>query len=76
MPSSHWMALQTLVARTVSVVAGKWPVQTLARPRGIYGEDVRQHKRAHAVNVQLSFRYTFLKNCWKQRPKDSPPVFY
>jgi len=33
-------------------------------------EDGRQHKRAHAVNGQLRFRYTFWRKCWKQRSED------
>ena len=56
MPSLHWMAVGTLVTRTISVVAEKWPVQTLARPQGIYGKTLGRTKQpmlSRSVEVQV-----------------------
>ena len=44
------------MTRTVSVVADKWPVQTLARPRGICGKTLGSTKKpmlSRSVEVQV-----------------------
>jgi len=57
MPSLHWMAVETGDTRTISVVAEKRPVQTLARPRRIYGKTLGSTKEpmlSHSVEVQVN----------------------
>jgi hypothetical protein len=56
MPSLQSVTVVTFVARIISVVAEKWPVQTQAQPRGIYGKTVGSTKSPNcqrSVEVQV-----------------------